>query len=144
VQQSCCPCTYISLPPYHQSASIPLPHISLRVCTYSVNAYCTLTIAPISKPWLNSCVRTSAGTSTPTTPQDLYPPCTLIPEQKLASKEGWPEGPVGAETLKEYRHVAALQMLEKLVTSQIQGIAAADAPEASRARAEMLERMLLQ
>jgi hypothetical protein len=35
-------------------------------------------------------------------------------------------------------------MLEKLVTSQIQGTAAADAPEASRARAEMLERMLLQ
>ena len=35
-------------------------------------------------------------------------------------------------------------MLEKLVTSQIQGTVAADALEARRARAEMLERILLQ
>jgi hypothetical protein len=35
-------------------------------------------------------------------------------------------------------------MLEKPVTSQIQGNAAADVPEASRARAEILERILLQ
>jgi len=94
-------------------------------------------------PWLNSRVCTPAGTSTSTAPHALYPPCTLAPEQKLASKEGWPEGPLDVETLKEQRHAAALQMLEKLVTSQIQGTAA-DAPEASRARAEMLERILLQ
>ncbi len=56
--------------------------------THCVKVYCTLMTAPMSKPWLNSCVCTSPGTSTPKTPQDLYPPCTLVPEQKLASKDG--------------------------------------------------------
>ena len=87
--------TTSQLPPFSNPPPPPLGY------THCVNVYCTLTVAPTSLPRLNSCVCTSPGTSMPTTPQDLYPPWRLVPEQNSASKAGWPEGPAGAETLKE-------------------------------------------
>jgi hypothetical protein len=66
----------------------------------------------------------------------------------VASKPGSPAGPAGAETLKPYRQVAAVQVLVAPVRCQsheaaLAGMAAADALTVRRAIAEIFVNMMV-
>lgn len=75
----------------------------------------------------------------------------LVPKQPVASKEGCPDGPVGAETEKLYwQEEAPVQVLVAEVTCQTQalevksdGMAAAEALAARKAKTVDLDNMMV-